>query len=69
MYIDKELKNDVKYKFVKGNKHYVVHVAYKDVVIAELMIPVRIYESDMEAAQRYIYSVVRSFKKMVAPNS
>ena len=69
MYVDKELKNDVKYKFERGSKHYIVHVAYKNVIIAELMVPISVYESDMEAAQRYIYSVVRSFKKMVAPNS
>lgn len=64
MYIDKALQSDVSYKFGQDKQgRWLVNVSYKGLQIALLSTPK--HDSDIEACQKHLYAVVRSYKKMM----
>ena len=67
MYVDKQLQEATAYKFgINKDKQPMAQVSYNGKTIATLAVPA--YEHNVESAQRHIYSVVRSYIRMMNPS-
>ena len=66
MYVEKGLREAVAYQFGRDKANNpVAQVSYRNRPIAILSIPP--YEKNVEAAQKFIYAVVRGYIRMMEP--